>query len=151
MTLEKFLVSLIVALCVFCGDDASMSQEITMSTFESNYDSGLTKNLINYDTESTNNIANFDSSESMESLTKITTYEPNVATVSEFTTEFLTTNSQLDTDDSSSSSIIDKTTTRSKPLFTTTTVIPDGTSIDNTICNPMWPVNASGKAIFRNY
>lgn len=148
MTLEKFLVLFIVAPCVFCGDDASMSQEITMSTFESKYDSGLTKNLINYDTESANNIANFasDSSESMESLTKITNYEPNVATVSEFTTEFLTTNSQLDIDDSSSPSTIDKTT-RSKLLFTTTnTVIPDVTLTDNTICNPTWLVNASGKA-----
>ncbi|GAB1864958.1 protein-tyrosine-phosphatase [Camponotus japonicus] len=144
MTLEKFLVLFIVALCVFCDDDASMSQEITMSTFESKYDSGLTKNLINYDTESANNIANFasDSSESMESLTKSTNYEPNVATVSEFTTEFLTTNSQLDTDDSSSPSTIDKTT-RSKLFTTTNTVIPDVTLTDNTICNPTWPVNAS--------
>lgn len=150
MTLEKFLVSLIVALCVFC-DDASMSQEITMSTFESNYNSESTKNLINYDTESANNITNFtsDNSESTESLTKIT----NIATVSEFTTEFLTTNSQLDTDDSSSSTI-DKITSKlpfTTTITTTTTLMPDVTSTDNTICNSMWPVNASGKAIFRNY
>lgn len=141
MILEKLL--FVVVLCTFCDDGAS--QETTISTFESNYDSGSSENLISYDTESTKDITNFasDNSESTESLTTTVNYEPSI----ESTIEFLTTNSQLD-DSLSSSSTIDQTT-RSK----STTVVPDNVTFtdNNTICNPMWPVNASGKAIFRNY
>ncbi|XP_029664707.1 tyrosine-protein phosphatase 10D isoform X3 [Formica exsecta] len=133
MILEKLL--FVVVLCIFCDDGAS--QETTISTFESNYDSGSSENLISYDTESTKDITNFasDNSESTESLTTTVNYESSI----ESTIEFLTTNSQLD-DSLSSSSTIDQTT-RSK----STTVVPDNVTFtdNNTICNPMWPVNAS--------
>ncbi|XP_050457145.1 receptor-type tyrosine-protein phosphatase beta isoform X2 [Cataglyphis hispanica] len=135
MILENFLVLFIVVFCAFCDDGAS--QETTISTFESNYDSGSTINLISYDTESAKDITNFSSndSEPTENLT-IANYESS----SESTIKFMTTNSQLDTDDFSSSSIIDQTT---QSKFTTV-VYDNVTLMDNsTICDPMWPINAS--------
>lgn len=142
MILENLLVLFIIVFCAFCDDGAS--QETTISTFESNYDSGSMENLISYDTESTKDITNFASSEPTENPTTIANYGSS----SESTIEFLTTNSQLDTDGFSSSSTIDQTT---QSKFTT--VVSDNVTLMNnsTICDPMWPINASGKAIFRNY
>ncbi|XP_072746407.1 receptor-type tyrosine-protein phosphatase H-like isoform X2 [Anoplolepis gracilipes] len=138
MIIKKLLVSFIVVLCVFCEDGASTSQETTMPNFESNYDSGSTKNdnLINYDTESEKNFTSNDFESTERNLIKFTNYESSIAIVSEFTTEFLTTNSQPDTDGSSSPSTIDQTTR------STSTTVSDVTD-NSTICDLMWPVNAS--------
>lgn len=144
MILENFLVLFIVVFCAFCDDGAS--QETTISTFESNYDSGSTENPISYDTESAKDITNFASndSEPTENLTTMANYESS----SESTIKFMTTNSQLDTDAFSPSSTIDQTT---QSKFTTV-VYDNVTLMDNsTICDAMRPINASGKAIFRNY
>ncbi|XP_029156129.1 tyrosine-protein phosphatase 10D isoform X2 [Nylanderia fulva] len=133
MTLEKFWVSsFIITLCIFRNDGASSTSqdETTMSVFESNYDSGSTKNsLLNYDSaESVKNFISFENDDF--EVTKTKNYEFITANFFIESTTELTTNSQPNTDDSSSPSTIDQTT-QSK----STTTIDDVTSTDNnTIC-----------------
>lgn len=134
MILEKHPILLVLALrflCALCDDDAPMSRGTSAVSAESDYDFGSTKDHRIYDLDSMeNSLASHGSA--------ITTFYG-----SSVERERLTTDSQLVTDDdgSSSSTTVDRTTK-------ITTVSNDVTSTDNmintTICDPIWPVNASG-------
>lgn len=139
MILEKRPILLVLTLrflCALCDDDAFTSRGTTIAvSAESDYDLGSTKDHGIYDPESMeNSLASHGSA--------ITTFYGSTVE-----RERLTTDPQLVTDDDrfSSFTTVDRTkTTTTKTTTVSNDVTSTDSTINTTICDPTWPVNASG-------
>lgn len=136
MILESRLIALVLALrfflCALCNDDAlATSKGTTISA------------RLHYDSESMENSGMIDD-RNLGSAENGLASQDAIATSVGSTVEPLTTALQPVTDDDKSSTF----TTVIRPTWSFTTVSNFMTSTDNainmTICDPTWPINASG-------